>query len=300
MRNLWEQWLPISRELEQATHWLLLFDFDGTLAPIIERPQDVKILPRAQQALRWLAGHSRCTVGFVSGRSLADLKRCVRVPRSFYAGNYGLEWEGPGVGRFRAPLGSEVQAGLRQVKKLVSSRLGQVPGVWVEDKGLSLSIHYRRVAPQRIRGVRDRLARLPANFDHLLEWHPGKMIFEVRPAGGPDKAEIVHTIADTVERRRGVAPLLFYFGDDVGDEPAFAVVSQRGYAVRVGKPMLTSHAPFYLTAPGEVAEFLQRVWSYLALERPTQRPPGKAGVAQARRGEDKLWRTRFASTPNRT
>ena len=279
MRSLWGHWLQISRELEQAPHLLLLFDFDGTLAPIVERPLEAQILPEARRAVQGLARQSGCTLGFVSGRTLADLKKRVGVLGSFYAGNYGLEWEGPGVGRVRAPVAEQVRASLRGVKKRVSIQLGQLAGVWVEDKGLSLSIHYRRVPPPRMGEVRDWLARLALNLDHQLEGHLGKMVLEVRPAGGPDKSQMVRAISDSVERRWGVTPLLFYFGDDVGDEPAFAVASRKGYAVRVGRPTRASHARYYLAAPDEVAQFLQRVASCLA----RQRPSGARRGRQARR-----------------
>ena len=75
MRSLWEHWLQISRELEQTPRLLLLLDFDGTLAAIVERPLEAQILPEARRALRMLVGRARCTLGFVGGRTLTDLKK---------------------------------------------------------------------------------------------------------------------------------------------------------------------------------------------------------------------------------
>ncbi len=264
MLHLWARWPRIARELEKASHVLLLFDFDGTLAPIVAQPGQARLLPEAHRALLRLARVRRCTLGFVSGRSLGDLENHVLVPHSFYAGNHGLEWEGPGVGPFRARPRPELLQALRQVRERVGKELDHCPGILVEDKGLSLSVHYRGAPRERLRDVQQRLARLAKRFHRFLQVKRGKMVFEFRPSGGPDKGRIVLATLHRLQNEYSVRPLTFYFGDDTGDEPAFAAVSGFGYGVHVGKPRANSAARFRLANPEEVAEFLLRAEGCLA------------------------------------
>lgn len=275
MRLLWRHWLRLSRELERAPHVLLLFDFDGTLAPIVEQPTQARMRPEARRALRRLAGLDRCTTGFISGRALSDLEDRVGVPGSFYAGNHGLEWEGPGVGPFRARLLGDARTELSRIKELVGRELGGVPGILVEDKGLSLSIHYRLVPKRFARDVRDYLLWLTDKLIGTVETHRGKRILEIRPAGGPDKGIIAQAIARAVQRQAGVTALTFYFGDDAGDEPAFAAVSRSGYGVHVGRPKAKSAAEFWVAGPDEVVDFLFRAADCLASERQSNSRAGR-------------------------
>lgn len=271
MRHLLASWKQVARDLGRAAHILLLLDFDGTLAPIVDHPQDAWMLPRAAGILHRLSKSPRCTLGFVSGRRLSDLERRVIVPHSHYSGNHGLELDVKGLGVFWAKLADGVGASLSLVARKVEQDLGSVPGVWVEDKSLSLTIHYRRVASEQVPEVLDYLNDLASGMSALLEMHRGKKVVEIRPAGGPDKGRVLHAMVYAEKRQRDVTPLVFYLGDDEGDEPAFAAVEGKGYGVRVGVPVQTSRAEYWLSGPEEVAGFLGLVESFLTGTNPTSR-----------------------------
>ena len=123
----------------------MLSDFDGTLTPIVERPEMAVLAPGVRQTLVDLTGHHKFILGVVSGRSLHDLEDKVGIPGMIYAGNHGLELSGPGL-EFVHPEADGMRPILNEVFEILKKELGHLPGVVLENKGLSLSVHYR-VAP---------------------------------------------------------------------------------------------------------------------------------------------------------
>src|SRR4051812_2155332 len=121
---------------------LLGLDFDGTLAPIAAKPKLACLPQRNRRLLEALVGRNNVVVVIVSGRSLADVKTKVNVPGVYHAGNHGLEIEGPD-GKWIHPQAKEVQRMVRTLARDVSATLGRFPGLLLEDKGLTLSLHYR-------------------------------------------------------------------------------------------------------------------------------------------------------------
>jgi trehalose-phosphatase len=244
------------------------------------------MLPECAAALRRLAEAPACTLGFLSGRSLTELERLVALPASFYAGNHGLEWEGPGIGPFLFRPSAEVRQALRQAAEASQSVVSLFPGALVEDKGLSFSVHFRAVPSHRMEAFHDSLASVQARLPQELAASPGKMALEVRPARVSDKGRVLRAILHRIEQRHGLQPLVFYLGDDLCDEPAFAAVPEEGCAVRVGDPDRHSAASYYLKDPAEVAELLGRIlraWDTRAeyrAERSDQRAPA-LGVGHA-------------------
>lgn len=259
MRHLRWQWPFLKQQLAQAPHVLLLLDFDGTLAPIVDRPADARLLPESAAALRRLSSLRSCTLGFLSGRPLADLRRLVSLPACYYAGNCGIEWEGPGFGPLRGALSAAAREQLRDTRELLARQIGSFPGAFVEDKGFSIAIHYRLVSPRLIAQLENCLASFVATLAAGLRASPGKMALDIRPAGAPDKGSAVRAISRRVERTLDAAPLTLFFGDDECDEAAFESVGPFGWPVFVGRPEAASHAACYVEGPREVADFLGRV-----------------------------------------
>lgn len=223
---------------------LVAVDFDGTLAPIVARPEDARPAPGAVEALAALADRVGC-VAIVSGRAAADAIRLGglgRVPRLHVLGHYGLErWYGggldspdphPQLGRARAELARLVAAA--------------PDGVHVEDKGHSLVVHTRPAADPAaaLAGLTDGVRALAAATG--LEVVPGRMVLELRPPG-VDKGGAVRALA--IER---AAAAVVYVGDDLGDLPAFDTVASLRAA---GTPGVTvaSVDPGLDDAPRELA-----------------------------------------------
>ena len=95
MPHLLNVWPSVSRRLAEAGRVLLLFDYDGTLTPIVPRPEDAVLSPRVKSLLAEVAAMDGYLAGIVSGRSLADLRERVAITGLVYAGNHGLEICGP-------------------------------------------------------------------------------------------------------------------------------------------------------------------------------------------------------------
>jgi trehalose 6-phosphate phosphatase len=198
---------------------LLAFDFDGTLAPLVDDPQTAALPEPTRLLLAALAGQRRCAV--LSGRALDDLRgRLAGLPLLALVGNHGLEVDGvppPEALRHR------VHAWGRELR----GRLQGEPGVLVEDKGLSLSVHYR-AAPEPLRAEASIRGAADALRDAKV--FGGHAVINVVPEGAPDKGAALRELLVAAQ-----APAALYVGDDQTDESAFALAREFPLlAVRVG------------------------------------------------------------------
>jgi trehalose 6-phosphate phosphatase len=231
---------------------LLLLDFDGTLAPIVARPELAAMPPATRAALDRLRALPGVETAVVSGRGLADVRERAGVPGIAYAGNHGMEIEGGGLHRLHAEAAAARPA-LEQAAAAIRPLADAVAGAFLEDKQLTLSLHYRladgREVPALLESVRAAVSPLPDL--HLTE---GKMVLEVRPRVEWDKGRAVLFLLEQLAPPPG-APVL-YFGDDRTDEDAFRALREgweggEGVLVAAEAPPGTL-ATSYLHDPGEV------------------------------------------------
>lgn len=246
----------LRRRREAAGGMLVAVDFDGTLAPIVERPEDAAPLPEGIAALRRLARRPDTDVAIVSGRGLADARARVGVPELYYAGNHGMEIEGPGLSRVLEEAAA-LRPSLERCRARLDDDLAGLDGVQVEDKGLTLSVHYRRVATREGRETVVRRVQAACEGASGLCLTEGKMVVEVRPDIAWDKGAATRFLLDTVEEARaGTVPALF-LGDDRTDEDAFRILAEeRGGILVADGPAAGTSAGAWLRSPGEVARFL--------------------------------------------
>ncbi|HSI99017.1 MAG TPA: trehalose-phosphatase [Patescibacteria group bacterium] len=196
----------------------LLTDFDGTLSPIVADPATSRLVDGAATTLRALA-ERLAVVAIVTGRAPLDARRMTGVPGLLVAGNHGMEWLEPGADR---PIPSPEAARVRDRIAAVLATVPDLPGVTIEDKGLSATIHYRNAeAPEEAR--RAIVAALPGFAPGgELELRPGRMSLELRPTGLGDKGAATHAIIERFGLRGAVV-----MGDDVTDLDMFAAVADR-------------------------------------------------------------------------
>ena len=250
------------RELRADRHLLLLLDFDGTLAEFLPDPDAVQLSDARRDLLLDLAARSDTTLGIVSGRRLADVRSRTMLPgRVWYSGLHGLEIEGPGV-RFMHPDAENAFATLRQLSGGLSSELSALPGVFVEDKTLSLVAHFRDASPadaKHVPAIVERYARpfLEAGLFRLMH---GACMLELLPNIAWHKGSAVAWIRERVAPDHDTACV--YVGDDVTDQDAFAAVRGRGLSVAASTR--ASGADIQIDGPTEVEELLRR----LSLTRP--------------------------------
>ncbi len=237
---------------------LLGLDFDGTLAPIAPKPQLAKLPAKNRALLERLAGKPSVTVVIASGRSLSDVKSKVDVPGVFFAGNHGLEIEGPD-GPWVHPQARELSRLVRALSKDLRATLGRFPGLIIEDKGLTLSLHYR-LLPSNIpaAAVYAVLARLVKPYAFRFHVTQGHKVWELRPRLAWDKGHAILKILRP-GRRKWTAALV---GDDNTDEEGFRTLGPDALTVRVGRARNTA-ARFRLPhqeAVSHFLEFVEREW----------------------------------------
>lgn len=255
MPHLLNVWPRVSKRISEADHVLLLSDYDGTLATIGGRPDLAVMTAGARSALDAVHRSERFTLGIVSGRGLVDVRDMVGIPGLLYAGNHGLEIEGP-AGAFVHPGAEELRPYLDAILRGLEERLSGLEGVFVEGKGLTLSVHYR-LTPRHLwpevmanfHGVVNR-----AGHGRLVQVTEGKEILEVRPRVDWHKGKAISWIA----RKFPPGTLSIYMGDDLTDEDGFEAVHElNGISVFVGPPRQPTRALYRLDSPAEVAKTLK-------------------------------------------
>jgi trehalose 6-phosphate phosphatase len=230
---------------------LLAFDFDGTLAPIVATPDDARIGEAIASRLRRLAALRPLAI--VTGRAVADVRSRLGFEPRYVVGNHGAE------------DGTDLDAAERRVRVLDSMRtciaaraadLGTA-GITVEDKGLSLALHYR-LAPDRARAIA-LIRDLISDVGPALRTFPGKLVENIVPADAADKAQAVHALV-----ARCGADNAFFAGDDVNDEPVFEAAGTDWLTVRVGRDNPRSRARFFLDSQEEMPLVLEEMINKLA------------------------------------
>ncbi|WP_225332941.1 trehalose-phosphatase [Halomicrobium urmianum] len=236
---------------------LLALDFDGTLAPITDRPDEAAITPAAAEAIDRLADVDGVAVPVVSGRQLSDLRE--RVDADAYAGNHGLELRVDGETRV-APEAEAARNALADATDAVEERVADVDGAFVERKGVTATVHYRTADAGDVPRV-ERAVREAAGGRDDLRITEGKAILEIRPDVEWDKGAAVERLTDELVPD-GEDWLRAYVGDDRTDEDAFAALSD-GLGVKVGGG--TTRADVRVDDPEAAAAFL----TWLADHGPT-------------------------------
>ena len=209
------------------THWALFLDVDGTLLELAPTPDAVKVPPRIKSLLGSLTEASDGALALVSGRSIAQLDEWFAPLRLASAGLHGLERR-DAQGKIHRPCLDE--RALQRARTLLNSRVKAHRGLLLEDKRLSLALHYR-LAPQ-LEGIArtaiHRARELAGDGFCVLE---GKMVFELKPDGYSKPLAIAAFLAE--RPFEGRTPL--FIGDDRTDEEGFTYVDgMGGITVHVG------------------------------------------------------------------
>jgi trehalose-phosphatase len=231
---------------------VVLLDYDGTLSPIAPRPEDA-LLPAATRDVLDRLG-ARWPTAVISGRSLADARGLVGLDQLFYAGNHGLEIEGPAGSGIRRNLAEGFVPDVAAAAAELDAALADVEGSLVENKRYSLSVHYRLVAPEQVPSVESAVDATVARHPTLNK-RLGKKVFELRPNLAWDKGKAVRWVLETIDEQ-GAGLLPVYVGDDVTDEDAFAALAGDGVGVLVSEDPRDTAATHRLVDTDEARRFL--------------------------------------------
>jgi len=242
---------------------LLVFDFDGTLAPLTNHPRDTVLPTQTAQLLANISPF--CTIALLTGRSIADLREklahTVFAP-DFCIGNHGME----GLPSCERASAQAVKT-MSQWRSALEEGTWKTPGIFFEDKTLSASIHFRECQDQES-GQQEILRRIES-LHPRPEVIEGKLVYNLLPPNSPNKGSaLIELIALTQVRSA------LFMGDDVTDEHGFAVqthafLEQSGIdltTVRIGTQCPTL-AEFTLVEQGEVNLFLDALHERLFLSK---------------------------------
>ncbi len=248
MTNFLEAWPLLEKRVADADRLLLMLDFDGTLAPIVARPEDARIPLATRETLEELAQHPRVALAFVSGRDVSDVRRLVGIAQAHYFGAHGRQRVRPGDEQVE--VDERYSGAVGEACRRLEHALSDIPGIAVENKQVSAVAHYRNVSPElhddvaaTVRGVLD--------SSPTLQVSAGKMVFDITPLDGIDKGSVGELL---LKEQGGLA---LYFGDDTTDEAAFGRLPSDSITVFVGPATANSAARYCVPDPRAVGVSLK-------------------------------------------
>ena len=231
----------------------LFLDYDGTLSPIVSRPEQATIDSQTRQLIYLLA--KRFPTSIVSGRSQAQLRKFVGVDEVFYASSHGLRIVGPQGSNLECDQGKPFKHLMDNVYRELGLLTTQLPGIILEYGIYTVAVHYRLLSKHDMANLDIKIQRL---LEHLpdLEVTYGKKVYQIRPRIDWNKGSAVEWILSCL--KRGLVPL--YIGDDVTDEDAFLRVRDYGFGILVSEDCPKTYARYSLKNTDEVYKFLTKIY----------------------------------------
>jgi len=239
----------VRARLDAGRPALVALDFDGTLAEIVDDPSAPRLTPERRAVLDRLPSPQR-VIAIVSGRALDDVRERVGLDEAMYVGNHGIEIEGPGI------EGSQSEA--RDIADRLARVLDDLPereGVFLEDKGVSATLHLRPRDDEELRAAVERDLRQRIE-EAGFTLRPGKASWEIRPVEARDKGAALERLFELLPGTRPETTM--YLGDDTTDEDAFRVL-RPGITARIGPATADTAAAAHLPDPDAVYRLLETI-----------------------------------------
>lgn len=256
-----EQRTELRSRLEKRRAVVFL-DYDGTLTPIVERPELAILSHDMRETLRRLADY--CTVIVVSGRERQDVEDLVGEDNIFYAGSHGFDIAGPEGTEIRHEEGLTYLPEIARAAGELRRELAPIYGVIVENKTYALAVHFRMVREENIGQVEQIVDKVVAQHP-LLRKTGGKKVFELRPNMDWDKGKAVLWLLDALGlNKKDVLPL--YIGDDITDYDAFRALRGKGISILVSDQAQGGGSDYRLSDTTEVRLFLDALTAMLSGE----------------------------------
>ncbi|MFO7659048.1 MAG: trehalose-phosphatase [Bacteroidales bacterium] len=235
---------------------VLFLDYDGTLSPIVKRPEDAILSKEMKNVLEQCA--ARFTVAIVSGRDMDDVKNLVGIENIIYAGSHGFRISGPDGLYMEHEKTEEILPQLDKIENELNNSLNGITGLLVDRKRYAVGVHFRNTAE-------DQLPKIIKTVDDLLERFPefkkgeGKKIVEIKPGVDWHKGKAINWIIEKSGLADNPDIMPIYIGDDVTDEDAFRTLSDKGIGILVGVHEQPTAAKYALKNVYQVRLFLQEL-----------------------------------------
>lgn len=229
---------------------LIAAAYEGVLCPSANPPWDECVAPAMLEILRELAESPRAVLAIVSGRPHGDLARRLRLP-AILAGNDGLEIRGPNID-FAHPEARRLRPQLESACNDVGAAISRWRAAWVEDKGLSATVHYRNVDPREQHQVVLAIRKSVSPYGGSLGMRSGNKCMEIHPRVHWDRGSALNYI----KVKTGISAPCISIGADRADEAMFAA-NRNGFNLRVGRA--SDRAAMFVADASEAALLLARV-----------------------------------------
>jgi len=248
MKYFFTEWKKISEKLVGKKRFFF-FDYDGTLTPIVKKPELAKLDSRIKDILRKISKANK--VAIISGRPLSEIKNFIGIKNIIYSGNHGFEIEIKGK-KIIQNTDHWTKNEIRRIKDKLAKEIKKIDGAFLEDKGLTLSVHWRLTSKKDLPKL-FALIRETIRANSRLKLTKGKKVWEIRPNINWHKGKAVRFVMSKVQSPKSeVVPV--FIGDDATDEDVFKVL-ENGITVRIGKSK-KSKAKYYLKNQSEINRFL--------------------------------------------
>ena len=232
---------------------IVFLDYDGTLTPIVARPELATLPDNMRETLRKLAKH--CPVGVISGRDRVNLQQLVNVDSLIYAGSHGFDISGPKNLKIQHEMGTQFLPILDHVEASLHEQLDSIDGTLIERKKYSVAVHYRLVGSQGLHAVRSAVEAILSQHSDIRAIH-GKKLYDLQPRIDWDKGKALMWLLEALNIPRDQA-VTFFLGDDVTDEDAFRVLQDENIGIIVENTERYTYATYRLNNPEEVDQFLR-------------------------------------------
>lgn len=245
---------------------VIFLDYDGTLSPIVQDPDQAFMANEMREAVRDVAEYFPTAI--VSGRSRDKVHSFVRLSELYYAGSHGMDIKGPAKGHKnrKGDQGVLFQPAkdflpmMDEVYKALLEETKSTPGAKVENNKFCLSVHFRRVDEKLWADLAEKVKSVLKEYPKLRSTQ-GRKVLEIRPTIKWDKGKALEFLLETLGFANSDKVLPIYIGDDRTDEDAFKVLRKKGQGlgILVSKSPKDTDASYSLEEPSEVMYFLQRL-----------------------------------------
>ena len=236
---------------------VLFLDYDGTLTPIVKKPEDALISEEMQSVLKKCA--NKFKVAAVSGRDMDDLKSKVKLEELIYAGSHGFRISGPDGLYQEHEKTEEILPKLDEIEELLTKEFPEIdPGVQIDRKRYAIGVHYRNADEKNIQAI-TRKVEETIDKNEGFKKSGGKKIFEIKPDVDWHKGKAVLWIMEALKVNDTEKYVPVYIGDDVTDEDAFTEIKDFGIGILVGAHGGATDARFYLKNVYQVRLLLEKL-----------------------------------------
>ncbi|KAK3226118.1 hypothetical protein Dsin_005980 [Dipteronia sinensis] len=260
-------------EASKGKQIVMFLDYDGTLSPIVDDPDQAFMSNKMRKTVKKLA---KCfPTAIVSGRCRDKVYNFVKLAELYYAGSHGMDIKGPETGSNYKKSGhesilcqpaSEFLPMIDEVYQKLVEKTKSTPGAKVENNKFCLSVHYRCVDEKKWSEVAQQVRSVIKEYPKLLLTQ-GRKVFEIRPTIKWDKGKALEFLLESLGFAKCTDVFPVYIGDDRTDEDAFKILRERGqgFGILVSKSPKETNASYSLQEPKEVRSFLRRLvkWKHI-------------------------------------